>query len=284
MTRNAEIIREIVDRNCVDFQTGKEGYLFIGKEDIDARYFTMRCMMMIDNLISTYRDFIQEGIRINKKHAEKIKFPQKLNHTLCELKKAKLKDKVDALLRYNGFYACASSVPAYLPFFNNTDLQMFPPSEVVELYFQRIHDDEDEEEVLNLKEAAGVFQQILPFSTTCEAKMRRIGQAFEKMLQDSRSHIFFGTCSCPRACGIKIDIRNNALMQINRDSIEDLLKLKMSARSSDYEYVHELSQEVMNLPKRNSLVFHVTILGENAFIGYCMDPDSTKYHRFTCTE
>ena len=284
MTRGSELIREIVDRPRDEFRPRREGFLFIGKEGISERYLTLQCLMMIDNFLKTYQEFIEGGIDIDKAHAEKLGFPQMLAHTLRELKVSKLKDKDDALLRYNGFYACASSVPGYVPFYYNRALRLFPLAQIISLYFSKIYG--DSEEILHLKETARVFRQILPFDTTCDAKIQRIGQAFEQMVKNCQGDIFHGICKCPRVYGIKVEIHKNALLELMKRTIEDIMKAKMSLWPVGFEYAHALSEEAPNpeLARRCSLMFHVTVLGENAFLGYYKDPHRSRYNRFSFTE
>ena len=282
MTPGAELIREIVDRNRDDFRPGKEGYLFIGKEELGTRYFTLRCLMMIDYFIKTFQQYVEHAMNEEKSDSFLMRsYPVVLSRLKTHLEKARNEDKSDARLRYNGFYACATSVPGYIPFYNNANIPMVSPSQLLQLFFQRIFG--DLEESLHLKEIVLAFRQIIPFANTCDAKIKLIDRTFDAVLDNIRQKHFVGQSDEPVAWGLKIDIRNNDVLQSMESIIEKIIHAKLRAMPAVYEYVPALSKEALHIEMRLSVMFHVTVLGDQAFLGYYVDPEKTNYYRFNYT-
>ena len=279
MASNTELIREIVDRKHDVFKPGKDGFLFIGREELGTRYFTLRCMMMLDCFIKEYQRLLESKTREPMKQRPEAKFGMVLQEVKRGVEVARFKDRDDSLLRYNGYYACESSVPGYLPFYDNDDPCMASPAHLLNFFFRRMYG--AVEEILHLQNAAQAFHRIIPFENTCEAKLQMIDRAFDTVLADLRESKTFRDSDHPIACGMKVEILNNASLQRSKDVIKDVMMAKLLP--SDFKYVPALSAETLPPYEITSLLFHVTVLGENAFLGYLLDPQKTEYNRFHFT-
>ena len=276
MSSSTKLIREIVDRKRDNFLPGNDGYIFIGKEEFGARYLTLRSMMMFDYFIKAYQLFMEYEMGTSK--TLKTINQHFLRVLKRELESARLKDKDSPRLRYNGFSACTSSIPRYVPFYNSKEIRMESPAQTLNLFFRKIYG--DVEEIFQLREAVHAFEQIIPFADTCDAKMQIIGQTFGRVVENFHRIVLFDACDFPLVCGVRVDIQNNSLLASMKGVLEGIMKAKIGTRPWEFEYVQELSDESYYVTQRTSLMFHITVLGENAFLGYYLDPEKTKYYRF----
>ena len=280
---------EILDRKRDVFQPGKQGIIFIGHEELGEKYFLMRCLSMIDCIISSYQIFCEgqyAELKGPSRQMNNYYLRRKMLKILAD--KAREDDKSDTVVCRAGFRACESSVVGFAPFYYNTELPMAPPPQSLSFFFQLIF--EDIEHSKHLKEMTLAFERIRPFATTCAAKVDVIEDEFAKLLETTQKGIdecilIYGAHNIPHVYGFILSIQNNSELDASKERVESMIKAKLGVSFPQIAYEPLLSEEASpeSIGDKPTIMFHITVLGENAFLGYYMDPEKHSYYRFNYT-
>ena len=280
---------EILDRKRDVFQPGKQGIIFIGHEELGEKYFLIRCLSMIDCIISSYQIFCED------QYAELKGVSREMNGYYLRRKMLKIladqareDDKNETVVCRAGFRACESSVVGFAPFYYNTELPMAPPPQSLCVFFQFIFDEVKHDKYL--KNMTLPFERIRPFATTCAAKADVIEAEFAKLLEAAQKEIdecilIYGSHSIPHLYGFIVSIQNNSELDASKDRIESMIKATLGVSFPQIAYEPLLSEEASpeSIGDKPTIMFHITVLGENAFLGYYMDPEKLSYYRFNYT-
>ena len=281
MEPNSDDILRIANKNFAPFESGKEGFIFKSAAKIkehEKRWFASICMQYSEYLLEAYQIHLETEMQDpNDPGAFGTCYGLMFNLKQI-LKEMKDKDREGIFMCYNGFRACASSVAGFAPLFTSKELPLLPSHMILSLFFQRFYGMLSLEPHHELKLS---LEQIIPFTNTCAADIGRITAVFDEVVTSFFEEQVHDTASLPLPYGVKVDIHDNPSLDRMKSSIECMMKAKLDGREGEIVYNDALSSEQpFEAGQHTTILFHVTVLRNDAFLGFFMDPEKMHYCHF----
>ena len=280
MSFNFDEISHSMSKKLSPFESGREGLIIKGAKDTMAfgeQILISACLIAIEPIAESYRQYLEREMKDpNDPRAFNRCFPV-LDRFKRALKEVKSRDRKGRFIRSHGFYAVEPSVYGYVPFFDSRELRTAPSHMTLSLFFQRYYGMGDVKPI----ELGMPFERIIPFTKTCRANISRITAAFDELLIIFFDEQVHSEVSLPLPYGVKVEIHENTALDRVKTAIECMMKAKLGGRESEIEYKDALSCESsFNVGSQTTILFHVTVLGDDAYLGFFMDPEKMNYCRF----
>ena len=259
------------------FESDKEGVLFIGQSGKNEIDFDVEAMWFIDQVVTSYKIFCKEGIELESD----MKVKQFHAHLYLQLEKSIKECEVYAhehpeAATLHGFNAVKNNEKDFAPYASTGIIKLPMLPDAINVFMQHWNEDR-----LDNKQHNKLVQRILPYATCCDSVSEEIVKRIPALIEyaircitlDGKDDNF--EFPCPYA--MSLSVRSNEALENAKSEIEDKFYSFISQYSK--EFVHDASLATLSphdYGPKTTAGFHITVVGDQTYLGMLVNPDKRK--------